>query len=105
MTHRHEIYRHEICPEGLSINIIHWIFAFFEPAGRISELIAKILVQALIEPEFSSLGVVLYYMSVKLLLCLKDVRVRTTWTLLASRLRLLPRAMRKCASFACAGLS
>src|SRR5271154_5995892 len=104
MALRHEIYRHEICPEGLSINIIHWIFAFVEPAGRINELIAKILVQVLIEPQFSTLGVVLYFMLAKVLLCLKDVRVRT-WTLLVCHLRLLPRAMRKCASFACAGLS
>jgi hypothetical protein len=71
MAHRREIYRHEICPEGLSINIIHWIFAFFKPAGRTNELIAKILVQALVEIQFSSLQVVLYFMSVKVLLCLK----------------------------------
>jgi hypothetical protein len=70
MAHRHEIYRHEICPEGLSINIIHWIFAFFEQAGRINELIAKILVQVLIEHQFSILEA-LYFMLVKVLLCLK----------------------------------
>jgi hypothetical protein len=67
MAHRHEIYRHEICPEGLSINIIHWIFAFFEQAGRINELIAKILVQVLIEHHFSILEA-LYFMLVKVLL-------------------------------------
>jgi hypothetical protein len=68
MAHRHEIYRHKICLERLSINIIHWIFAFFEPAGRINERIAKILVQVLIEHQLSTLEVVLYFMSVKVLL-------------------------------------
>jgi hypothetical protein len=71
MALRHEIYRHDICLEGLGVNIIHWIFAFFEPAGRINERIVKSLVQVLIEHQSSILEVVLYLMSVKVLLRLK----------------------------------
>jgi acetone carboxylase gamma subunit len=44
--------RHEICPECLGVDRIHGIFAFFETAVRANELLAKILVQVLIETSF-----------------------------------------------------
>ena len=94
------VLRHEICMEGLGINIIHWIFAFFESAGRINERIVKSLVQVLIEYQFSSLEVVLYLTSVKVLLCLKRCK-GTNVDAFGKPLTTLA----ECASFVCAGLS